>query len=353
MLKNKPNYKLGENIYKSIDKVTNSSKEILTSSTNLITLLSNLFESIEDDVTSEILIEAGKINDFISLISSFTKHELQEIQIKSKIAIDKADKRKMKINKLKEDNKKFEEKINDCENEKQKLTTEINRLSNQLNDLYHMNKIYEEKSKMELINQKNEKMLKEKYINQINIMQKEIDDLKSKNKAFMSTMERYKRQSTVLEEKNRKLSGELGSKTMQFITKMKERTEQEDLINSLRLQNDELSKKIKYLDTENENLRNMCKLLEDKIEKHDNLYFTRKNRKKLSTIRNVDGYANLNDLLGFDSNESDVSDKENIPEEKKSNKIIEGEEIIKQPKKNEDIVSLFETDFNTYENFFL
>ena len=57
--------------------------------------------------------------------------------------------------------------------------------------------------------------------------------------------------------------------------------------------------------------------------------------------------------MGFDSNESDVSDKENIPEEKKSNKIIEGEEIIKQPKKNEDIVSLFETDFNTYENFFL
>ena len=44
------------------------------------------------------------------------------------------------------------------------------RLSNQLNDLHHMNKIYEEKFKMELINQKNEKILKKKYINQINVI---------------------------------------------------------------------------------------------------------------------------------------------------------------------------------------
>ena len=54
MIKDKPKYKLGEDIYKSINKITNSSKEIITS--------------------------------------------LKEIQIKSKISIEKADKRKTKIN---------------------------------------------------------------------------------------------------------------------------------------------------------------------------------------------------------------------------------------------------------------
>ena len=87
MYKTKTSYSIEENVYKKIDILTNSSKEIIGTSTNLISQLSTLFESIEDDITTGILSDAGKINDFISLISSFTKNELQEIKIKSKIII--------------------------------------------------------------------------------------------------------------------------------------------------------------------------------------------------------------------------------------------------------------------------
>ena len=79
----KPNYKLGENIYKSIDEITLESSNIITISSNLIVELSSLFESIEDDITNEIISQMGEINDFISKILSFTKNELQEIKMKS------------------------------------------------------------------------------------------------------------------------------------------------------------------------------------------------------------------------------------------------------------------------------
>ena len=128
MFKEKLNYIIGENIYDKIDKLTNSSKEIIGSSTNLISQLSSLFESIEDDIVSGILSDAGKINDFISLISSFTKNELQEIKIKSKMAIEKAEKRKLKITKLKEENKKLEEKIKEAEIEIYEI---LNKLKNE------------------------------------------------------------------------------------------------------------------------------------------------------------------------------------------------------------------------------
>ena len=62
MIYEKTNYKLGENIYKSIEIITNSTKETISISTNLLSQLSNLFDSIEDDITSEIISEAGKLN---------------------------------------------------------------------------------------------------------------------------------------------------------------------------------------------------------------------------------------------------------------------------------------------------
>ena len=118
MFKEKLDYIIEENIYKKIDTLTNSSNDIIGTSTNLITNISVLFESIEDEITSEIISDAGKINDFISSISSFTKNELQEIKIKSKIAIEKAEKRKNKINIIKEENNKLKEKLKEAEIEK-------------------------------------------------------------------------------------------------------------------------------------------------------------------------------------------------------------------------------------------
>ena len=126
MKKVKLSYIIGENVYNSINNLTNYSKEIIGTSTNLITELSKLFDQIEDEVTSEILSEASKINDFISSISSFTKNELQEIKIKSKIAIEKAEKRKGKISMLKEENQKLKEVIKDAETEKKPEIEEKN-----------------------------------------------------------------------------------------------------------------------------------------------------------------------------------------------------------------------------------
>ena len=79
MQKEKISYIIGDNVYTIIEKLTDSSKEIINSSTNLITQLSSLFESMEDDIILEILSDAAKINDFISYISGFAKNELQEI----------------------------------------------------------------------------------------------------------------------------------------------------------------------------------------------------------------------------------------------------------------------------------
>ena len=168
------NYILGENIYKLIEKITNYSDEAITISTNLLSQISNLFESIEDEVTSEIINEAGSINDFISKIYSFTKNELQEIKIKSKIAIENAEKRRVKIYKLKEENNKLKQKVKEEKYEKEQLISNIDNISSQLNELYQENIRIKQKSNMELINKNQDKILKEKYINQINNMQNDL-----------------------------------------------------------------------------------------------------------------------------------------------------------------------------------
>ena len=231
MYKTKSSYIIEENTYKKIDTLTSSSKEIIGSSTNLISQLSSLFESIEDDIVSGILTDAGKINDFISLISSFTKNELQEIKIKSKMAIEKAEKRKLKITKLKEENKKLEEKIKEAEIEKQQLILNIDSISSQLSDLYMENQTRERKLTYEKINKKNEKIIKEKYIKEINDMQKDIDILKEKNKTSENNATKFRRKSLILEEKNKKLNDELGAQTMQFLKKMKEQNDLRNTIN--------------------------------------------------------------------------------------------------------------------------
>ena len=139
MHKEKLTYIMNDNIYKSIDNITASSKEIITTSTNLISELSTLFESIEDDVTLEILSDAAKLNDYVSLFLNFSKNELQEIKEKSKLAIEKAEKRKNKLVKLKEENNELKEKIKEAEVEKKQLILNIDNISSQLFTMYQEN----------------------------------------------------------------------------------------------------------------------------------------------------------------------------------------------------------------------
>ena len=377
MIYEKTNYKLGENIYKSIEIITNSTKETISISTNLLSQLSNLFDSIEDDITSEIISEAGKINDFISTVSTFTKNELQEIKIKNKIAIEKAEKRKGKILKLKEENKKLNEKIEEDRIEKEQLILNIDNISKQLSDLYQENNMLKHKSNLEIMNCKNEKIQKEKYLNQLNNMQNDLDLLKEKNKNFQNNMNKFQRMSVILKEKNKKLNSELGAQTIQFINKIKEHNDQKNLINSLRVQNDELSKKIKYYETQIEVWQIKCKNLEDKnndlisktfyskiSEKNintSNKKILRKSSKKISQIRKnkkieftesdddkdnenlrYKTFSNLNDLLG---NVSDKSMRKNSSNKSQINKI----DIIY----SFDLDYFFEIKLCIYENFFI
>ena len=378
MNKEKMNYIIGENVYKTIENLTNYSKEIIGSSTNLISELSSLFESIEDDITSEILSDAGKINDFISSISLFMKNELQEIKIKSKIAIEKAEKRKGKINKLKEENKNLKEKIKEAENEKKNLILNIDSISSQLSEIYMENQMREKTINMEQIDKRNEKIIKEKYIKEINDMQKDIDNLKEKNKIFENNATKFKRKSIILEEKNKKLKDELGAQTRQYLNKTKEHIELKKTIDSLRLQNDNLSKKVKYSHNQFEKLQEKYQNLEEKIDKEDYTkkifennfkkidINNRKNGKKINQIRDKEisdndndnendpryktfsNFVNLGDLLG---NESDTSNQI------ESNKISEN--IYTKKKKKDyfknysfDLDYIFEIKCNTYENFF-
>ena len=376
MHKEKISYIIGDNVYTIIEKLTDSSKEIINSSTNLITQLSSLFESMEDDIILEILSDAAKINDFISYISGFAKNELQEIKIKSKIAIEKAEKRKGKILKMKEENKKLKEKIKEAEIEKQKLILNIDSISSQLSEIYMENQIRERDFNIEKMNKKNEKIIKEKYVKEINDMQKNIDILKEKNKTSETNATKFKRKSVILEEKNKRLTDELGAQTMQFLKKVKEQNDLRNTINSLKLQNNDLFQKLKKSHTQIESLQNVCKNLREKIEKNEVLKenvqnnFVRNENKDLKSGKNIiqlkeknisdsdndfendvryKTFSNLNDLL---AEESDFScKKENSKKFEKTNG--------KKKKKNNfkrysfDLDYIFEINLNTYENFFV
>ena len=378
MHKEKISYIIGDNVYTIIEKLTDSSKEIINSSTNLITQLSSLFESMEDDIILEILSDAAKINDFISYISGFAKNELQEIKIKSKIAIQKAEKRKGKILKLKEENKKLKEKIKEAEVEKQKLILNIDSISSQLSEIYMENQIRERDFNIEKMNKKNEKIIKEKYVKEINDMQKNIDILKEKNKSSETNATKFKRKSTILEEKNKRLTDELGAQTMQFLKKVKEQNDLRNTINSLKLQNNDLFQKLKNSHMQIETLQNVCKNLREKIEKNEVLKeniqnnFVRNENKDLKSGKNIiqlkeknisnisdsdndfendvryKTFSNLNDLL---AEESDFScKKENSKKFEKTN----GKKKKNNFKKYSfDLDYIFEINLNTYENFFV
>ena len=370
----KTNYIIEENVYKSIDNLTNSSKDIIITSTNFLSQLTSLLESIEEDEILEILSDAGKINDFISLTSTFTKNELQELKVKSKIAIEKAEKRKNKIIILKEENTKLKEKIKEAETEKQQLILNIDSISSQLSDIYLENQKRERSLSQEQIYKKNEILLKEKYIKEINDMQKDIDILKEKNKTFENTATKFRRKSLILEEKNKKLSDELGAQTMQFLRKMREQNDLKNMINSLKLKNDDLSKKLKNY----EKLKIKYKNLEAKTEKeNENIVkkninsnnfikldnTSRKSGKKMIQLRdrNISDsdndnendlryktFSNLNDLL---AEESDAS--KNLESSKKIDKIYNKKKAKGNFRRYSfDLDYIFEINLNTYENFF-
>ena len=259
--------------------------------------------------------------------------------------------------------------------EKEQLILNIDNISKQLNEIYQENNMMKQKSHLERINSNNDKILKEKYLNQMNNMQNDLDILKESNKIFENNMNKFKRMSIILQEKNKKLNNELELQSIQFINKIKEHKDQKNLINSLRLQNDELSKKVKYYQTQMEEWQIKYKNLEEinnnlisknaysKILESNHYYnerkFIRKSSKKVSQIRKnkkinfsddddddenlrYKTFSNLNDLLG---NESDKSVRKNIGIITQVN-IIDKNYIF-------DLDYFFEINLSIYENFFI
>jgi chromosome segregation ATPase len=209
-------------------------------------------------------------------------------------------------------------------------------------------------------------------------MQKNIDILKEKNKTSETNATKFKRKSIILEEKNKRLTDELGAQTMQFLKKVKEQNDLRNTINSLKLQNNDLFQKLKNSHTQIETLQNVCKNLREKIEKNEVLKeniqnnFVKNENKDLKSGKNIiqlkeknisnisdsendfendiryKTFSNLNDLL---AEESDFScKKENSKKFEKTNG--------KKKKKNNfkrysfDLDYIFEINLNTYENFF-
>ena len=392
----KKSYIINERIYNSIDKLTDDSQEMSEISMNLMTQLKNLLESIEDETCEEILSDIVKLNDFISYVVNISKNELQEIKEKSQLAIEKANKRKQKILNLKEEKASLEEEVKNVESEKQKLILNIDSITTELSEMYQENQRIETKTQIELENKKKENLLKEKYIKQIDEMQRDMENLKSKNEKYEQGMINIRRKSMILEQHNKTLTDQLGSKSFQFLMKVQEENELQNKINTLNQQNEDLYKKIKFYQTQVEKWKEKYKILEEKksqespkkkmfnIKRYEESPRKRLSKKKdlknnsrnKSNKKNQDEekndsdneylrfntYSNLNDLLGSEQSEESSSSKSDEEKEngeennkivKKNDKLIGRKKIKTNFRKYSfDLDSFIEIKFNLYENFF-
>jgi hypothetical protein len=393
----KKSYIINERIYNSIDKLTDDSQEMSEISMNLMTQLKNLLESIEDETCEEILSDIVKLNDFISYVVNISKNELQEIKEKSQLAIEKANKRKQKILNLKEEKASLEEEVKNVESEKQKLILNIDSITTELSEMYQENQRIETKTQIELENKKKENLLKEKYIKQIDEMQKDMENLKSKNEKYEQGMINIRRKSMILEQHNKTLTDQLGSKSFQFLMKVQEENELQNKINTLNQQNEDLYKKIKFYQTQVEKWKEKYKILEEKksqespkkkmfnIKRYEESPRKRLSKKKdlKNNSRNKSNrknnqdeekndsdneylrfntYSNLNDLLGSEQSEESSSSKSDEEKEngEENNKIVKKNDKLMGRKKIKtnfrkysfDLDSFIEIKFNLYENFF-
>ena len=390
----KKSYLIDERIYNSIDKLTDESQEMSEISMNLMTQLKSLLESIEDETCEEILSDIVKLNDFISYVVNISKNELQEIKEKSQLAIEKANKRKDKILNLREENASLEEEIKNVESEKQKLILNIDSITTELSEMYQENQRIETKTQIELENKKKENLLKEKYIKQIDDMQRDMEKLKSKNESYEQGMINIRRKSMILEQHNKTLTDQLGSKSFQFLMKVQQENELQNKIDTLNQQNEDLYKKIKFYQIQVEKWKEKYKNLETKKSQESpkkkmiNIKrYEESPRKKMSKKREpknnnsnnknnqdeekndsdyeylrYNTYSNLNDLLGSKQSSESSSSKsdeekekgdDNNKEEKKNDILMNRKKIKTNFKKYSfDLDSFIETKFNLYENFF-
>ena len=267
--------------------------------------------------------------------------------------------------------------------------------------MYQENQRIETKTQIELENKKKENLLKEKYMKQIDDMQRDMDNLKSKNEKYEQGMINIRRKSMILEQHNKTLTDQLGNKSFQFLMKVQQENELQNKINTLNQQNEDLYKKIKFYQTQVEKWKEKYKILEAKksqespkkkminIKRYEESPRKRVSQKKLpknnsrrkSNNKNnqdeekndsdndylrYNTYSNLNDLLGSEQSSDSSSSKseeekesgdenknKNEKEVKKNDKLMSRKKIKTNFKKYSfDLDAFIETKFNLYENFF-
>ena len=106
--------------------------------------------------------------------------------------------------------------------QKQKLIVNIDSITTELSEMYQENQRIETKTQIELENKKKENLLKEKYMKQIDDMQRDMDNLKSKNEKYEQGIINIRRKSMILEQHNKTLTDQLGSKSFQFLMKVQQ-----------------------------------------------------------------------------------------------------------------------------------
>jgi len=210
-------------------------------------------------------------------------------------------------------------------------------------------------------------------------------------------MVQIRRKSLFLENNNRKLLDELGSKNIQFKLKIQQEGALQKKINSLTQQNEDLYKKIKFYQTQIEKWKDKYNALEAKrsqespkkklinIKRFDETdkkkSSPKKDKKKINKNNNINQteekndsdveyyrfntYSNLNDLLGSDevseseSNNEDKEKEDNLANNNQINKKNDKKIFTKKKIKSNfrkysfDLEYFFETKVNTYENFCL
>ena len=362
-------YIINENIYITIDNMSNNIINYSSITAKLLSEITNLFDTIEDDVCKDIILKVSKINDFMTELTNISKTELQELKNKSIIAIEKANKRKIKIKKLKSENTTLIENINYIENEKESLVKKIDSMSLELFEVYEENKKIEKKMNLELTNSRNQKIINEQYINKIQNLQKDMDDLEQKNKKYEDGYMEYKKKSSILEQSNNKLKYELNDKKEQFLQKLNMENQLHTRIKSLTNENEDLYKQLKSSQNQVEKLEEKCKTLEEKIidetaikeEEKEKINIKEDNNNLIEENSNdnmsdfnylkYNTYNSLKDLLGdVSDNESvinyalDKKDKDDKDNKKKEKKV--------KRKNTFDISFELHTKYSVYDSFF-
>lgn len=350
-------------VYDYIDKLKESSTEHQDLSESLLDKLKKLFESIDDEVTDEILDEAERINQFLNYVTSLSNNEFQEIKNSSSNAIEKANKRKEKIEDLQQEIYLLKEDLSSAEKEKERIIKRFDSMTDEIVKVYEENKNLQRKISIDM-----EEKIKENNINNENkLYLKEIENLKNGNEILKRKIFFYedefgktKKENENLVGVNQKLSKEnknlnnlLMSKIKNEADLKKDNQKLQDRVDVLVQENEQFIIEVEQAKMERDDYQEKCNELDEKINNLQKIYknFDSKNKGyKLCLLENdssdeAKNGKNDKNEEDDDSEKKDKCDKsENESDNENDNK--EKERIINNKNVNLTKISSFSKGLN-------